>query len=139
MTTFEELDALRRVSGSNAHKLMTQSDLDEAHALIIETVKSHPSWKEFAIREYPPKEITHPWQAIGHKLFASMLCLMGAQGKLPVLGTLPESNAHMMTMISGLLSDAAVYLWYPEIEKIANAAPLPKHILSRSILASPVM
>jgi hypothetical protein len=140
MTTFDELDKLTTQSASRDHRpIMTPEQLEEAWAIILGNAKSHPAFKQFAARWKYKMKIEHPWQAIGHKLFASMECMLGAQGKLRVIGTQPDSNAHMMTMVAGLLGEAATYLWQPEIEKLADAAPLPTHVLSRSIMSSPTM
>jgi hypothetical protein len=137
MASFESLDKLSRTDTPN--RRMSQEEIDEAHQIIIETVKACPAFRRFAPKYKHGNKIAHPWEAIGHRMWAAMLCLLGAQGKMKVIGTMPDSNAHMMTMIAGLLTDATVYLWLPQIEKIANAAPLPKHVLSRTILSSPVM
>jgi hypothetical protein len=137
MASFDELDKLSRPDIPN--RLMTDAELGEAHQIIIEKAKADPAFRRFAPKYNHGSRIAHPWEAIGHRMWAAMMCVLGAQGKMRVLGTSPDTNAHMLTMIGGLLSDATVYLWQPEIEKLANAAPLPKHIVSRTILASPVM
>jgi hypothetical protein len=137
MASFDELDKLSHPDLPN--KLMTSEQLAEAQEIIVSTAKASPAFRRFAPKYHHGNTIAHPWEAIGHRMWAAMLCVLGAQGKMKVYGTHEDSNAHMMTMIGGLLSEATVYLWSPEIEKLANAAPLPKHVLSRTILSSPTM
>jgi len=137
MSSFDELDKLSR--GDLPQKLMSDEQLAEAHGLIVNNVKANPCFQRFVSKYHHGDKILHPWEAIGHRMWAAMLCVLGAQGKMKVLGTEERSNAHMMTMIGGLLAEATPYLWQPDIEKIADAAPLPKHVVARSILSSPTM
>jgi hypothetical protein len=92
---------------------------------------------------------TKPEHAFGERLFAAIECVLVslgdgkalttpiAAGYKPLLSPKNENVAANCALAIAKLS--TVYLWKNDIERIADAAPLPEHTISRDVLPFPVM
>lgn len=60
-----------------------------------------------------------------------------------MLSEFPQEAAEAWEMVclaaAFQVMSAPVYLWFQEIEDLADATPLPKHVVSRSVMPAPVM
>jgi len=83
-----------------------------------------------------------PWQVLGQRIYAACHLLLAADGKMPFVGTTYEDDwekKRALTVATAWILRATPYLWLPEVEKIAAASPLPKHVVSQTVLPNPVM
>lgn len=81
------------------------------------------------------------WHAEGERLYAmSMLATAGMEGgvRLSDAGGTPLEDAMGLGLALNLMM-AQVYLWSDEIETLADATPLPPHVISKDVLPYPLM
>jgi hypothetical protein len=92
---------------------------------------------------------TKPEHALGERLFAAIECILVSLGDGKALTTpvtadhkpllSPENENVAANCALAIAKLSAVYLWTSKIERIADAAPLPEHTISREVLPFPVM
>ena len=92
---------------------------------------------------------TLPEHAIGERLYAILTCCLAARGDLPIVAPRVEELAgtedsdvfyrRAAMGVAIMLLKAQCYLWTDKMEKLADAAPLPPHTTSRSLLPMPLM
>lgn len=86
---------------------------------------------------------TRPEHAIGEKLWA-VLCLAAlATGRTAIPMKLmfwdKQEPAYVGATMAYFLLESQVYLWNDHTEELADAAPMPKHTISKTVLPSPIM
>ena len=90
---------------------------------------------------------TLPEHALGERLHAMSACVLAGRGYVDIVKPTTEGYAkataeYLRDMACGLallLTNAQVYLWSDKMEKLADAAPLPVHTVSRNVLPMPLM
>ena len=91
---------------------------------------------------------TQPEHAIGHKLWAELLCaqiILAEDGEGTgddEFGVLDDDEVVPNVAAVGplmLVRIAQTYLWTERTERLAHAAPLPKHTISKTVLPHPTM
>lgn len=90
-----------------------------------------------AIETTPNLRSVHPWQAIGEQRTQAMLIAGGGYRELPQIGELSEIQTRAFIATRILL--AAPYLWSNAMVEVARSAPLPAHVISRTVMHRPFM
>jgi hypothetical protein len=85
---------------------------------------------------------TRPEHAIGEKLWAVMCLASFAAGRSDQMKLMffdKEMPPYVGATFAYFLLHSQVYLWSDHTESLADAAPLPKHTISKTVLPSPIM
>lgn len=87
---------------------------------------------------------TEPWHAEGERLYAALLvALAGAEPTITIGYNMdsfgPEDTLKQAVGTAMALLMAQPYLWTDEIEDLAGATPLPRHVISAETLPYPFM
>lgn len=85
---------------------------------------------------------TEPWHAMGERLSASWQVLAASvpNSGIRIDGFPPElPREPMLVSMAVMIAGAPPYLWSDKMEKLADAAPLPKHVVSKNVMPAPVM
>jgi hypothetical protein len=86
---------------------------------------------------------TRPEHAIGEKLNAQMQCALAARFGLEKWQKTDDDidllRACEAAGVLRLLKNAQVYLWSEQTQKLAEAAPMPTHVISTHTLPNPIM
>lgn len=86
---------------------------------------------------------TRPEHAIGEQLWAVLQLAGVATGRLNAEAKLLHFDRELPSFVASTFAyfvlQAQVYLWSDKCETIADAAPLPKHVISRNLLPQPIM
>jgi hypothetical protein len=83
----------------------------------------------------------HPWQALGERNYAASMALAASISNEIKLDGFAIGAPRQRSMVSLAYSimEAPPYLWSDAMEKLADAAPLPKHVVSRNVMPYPQM
>jgi hypothetical protein len=86
---------------------------------------------------------TEPWHAFGERLNAAALCALGAgDERVAIYGVNnlnQEFREKVLVEVAESILEAAPFLWSDHTEDLADAAPLPKHVVSPTLLCAPHM
>lgn len=151
--TTEEYDRLLAQLTDNAEQL-EQDGLDHAQyesfrKNIIATLTGSTVLKRYMQRRDRGRRgldntNTEPWHAEGERQYAALLCAtIGLDGGLEI-GSMAERFEGDKALALALSATmfmlvAEVYLWSTAVQDIADATPLPRHVVSFSNLPHPVM
>lgn len=82
-----------------------------------------------------------PWHALGERYYAVYTCLAASISDRVGLEGLKEgvSRESLMVSMAYMLSYTTPYLWNCDMEHLADAAPLPTHVVSHQVMPSPFM
>ena len=117
-------------------------DLMREREEMFARVTAHPLFIQYVqhLNHSQPASNTEPWHALGERLSAAGLCLLGVDDeKVQLIGPDPAMRGEMLLDAAKWILDAPAYLWTQAIEHLADAAPLPKHVISPSVLRVPAM
>jgi hypothetical protein len=100
-----------------------------------------PLLKQYVNHISRPGRNCEPWHALGQRRHAAGACA-GAMSdeRIPVEGLRGDApRASFLRHSVEWILNAAPFLWSNATERIADAAPLPKHIVSPNVLPYPTM
>lgn len=82
-----------------------------------------------------------PWHALGERYYAAVILFAASMNEeVQVIGLGPKApRESMLVSLALIVMQSTPYLWSDAMEKLADAAPLPKHIVSRDVMPHPVM
>ena|SRR5215831_6722870 len=108
-------------------------------AEIRDTLRQHPVLKRFYAEDSPSN--TKPEHAFGARLDAALKCARCALGEIETITNedRPEIRLIQADRATRLILMSEVFLWRDQIEKIADASPLPQHTVSRNVMPWPLM
>lgn len=110
---------------------------------LLEFLQSNPLFTQYAQHiNHPVRQLnTAPWQAMGERNYAAWLCAMAATHEgIKVYGVRDDVDRESTLVASAfMILNATPYLWSDPMEKLADAAPLPKHVVSRNVMPNPAM
>ena len=128
-----------------------------ARAAMADKLGRHPIYRQYirhldrGLTGGSPRN-REPWHALGERLYAMWLCanagLSGSGIRLKMMtgGDDPltahegvEDEEHVAFGMSLTMAGAMPYLWSDAMERTADSAPLPTHVVSRELLPMPVM
>lgn len=141
MIDFDQIDALAAMDTPLIDSL-PQEDVESFRQRILLTVQRNPLFRRYVDHingrwEAQPRN-RQPWHAEGERLYALWMCAMEGQLGGPVaFNTTERDSVGIGSAI--LLFGAQVYLWSDAMERLADATPLPPHVVSRDVLPMPVM
>jgi hypothetical protein len=145
---FEDIDRLRDWASANEEQITKSQNQPEKLAFIrdklIESIVANPVYKQyFAHINYGEKLAINdkPWHAIGERLSAALICLAASKStEIEILGLSPGAPRELL-MLSGAMwiLRSTPYLWCSDMERLADASPLPPHIVSPTIIPNPLM
>ena len=87
---------------------------------------------------------TLPWHAEGERQHAACYLALCGHPEGPTLAGFAKTLDPLDSQSVGVTAAAAalhgsVYLWFQEIEDLADAAPLPRHVVNPNVMPHPVM
>ena len=82
------------------------------------------------------QSITEPWMALAEqRMFAAMLL----SPDVPMGIATATGQSQTREQVAVVLMGAATYSWTYEMQRLAQAAPLPAHVIGRDLLPTPTM
>lgn len=139
-----ELQRLARIVPEGSLPMPPPEDFDRVRQGVRDYVTGHPFCSEYVrVRDAHAARgegfrNTEAWHALGERLQAALMTAFAnsddAQGRI----TADVDQAYALGLGMWMLR-ATPYLWRTDIFQIANAAPLPKHTISRGVLPYPLM
>src|SRR5215831_8167273 len=132
------------------HKRQNEYKLSAAHLALLreahlKRVTAHPLYEQYRGHiNRPHAKNSEPWHAIGERVYASAMCAFASTDlNIGVYGLKGDEAAswreQMLLEYSQRIWRSTPYLWSDEIEKLADAAPLPKYVISRGLTPTPAM
>jgi hypothetical protein len=111
---------------------------------LTDYIENNPVYRQYVQHISAPERHynTLPWHAIGERNYAAWICVAASLpgSKLKVHGLDPRADrAGILLPMAFMILGATPYLWCDKMEKLADGAPLPKHIVSPTVMPSPVM
>jgi hypothetical protein len=142
MMKFEELDAYIKFAIEHKEQVEPKRLAAIAEKIVRQLAENHALRLYLQHIDREGATNTRPEHALGEQLWATM-CLAGVAAKQPpdlkILLNDKELESYYGATMAYFIMQAQPYLWSDKCEKMADAAPLPKHVLSRSILPMPIM
>jgi hypothetical protein len=109
---------------------------------IFDILKANPLFKQYSYHHSRlGSDDTQPWHALGARLNAVATCALAAgDERMSVYGiTNLKEREQLLLRSAEWILNATPFLWSEFAERIANAAPLPKHVISSTLLPAPKM
>lgn len=146
--TFEDIDLLSTAARGDLSALPRPDAavLDSVRAAIHKHVGSSGVLRQYinhlnsSARGLLPRN-RFAWHAEGERLYAAAMLAAVGQPDGPTMAATDGSpmQAELGLGVAMLVLRAQTYLWSEEIEEIADATPLPPHVISRDVLPFPMM
>lgn len=141
--TFSPMSAEESLRRQNELKLPPQVVAMRSEKFLARLSK-HPLLHQYAQHvKVAQAHNNEPWHAIGERLHAAVLVGSSCEDlSIGVMGLKADAaswRAQLMLEVAEWIAQATPYLWTDEIERLADAAPLPKHVVSPSVLPAPLM
>jgi len=113
------------------------SKVEMFRQMIIVGIENDPLFRRY-VASRPLRHIL-PWHALAARLVAARSCVEAASNKDMAIYGLAEdipdwARDQIFLLVAFKIVGAIPYLWSDEAGKIAGAAPLPKHIVSKQLL-----
>jgi hypothetical protein len=145
MNEFEMIDEVsdRVDQVGNPLDQMTREDVAKMARKLAINIENNPLFGQYIshINRSHTQLNTEPWHAMGERLNAAWVLLhaMLPENKIPVQGIRHGPYSQNVLGLAQIVMRATPYLWSDKMEKLADAAPLPKHVVNRNIMPHPVM
>jgi len=150
MSLFDDLDAFYNAQRGHDGPAQTPEQLKEASERLMDKLHVNPILLRYIAHiKGSHSQNTLPEHAIGERLYAMLTCCLAARGDVEILapqyrdlkGDEATDIFYRRTAmgVAIMMARAMVYLWTDKMEKLADAAPLPPHTTSRTLLPMPLM
>jgi len=141
-STMSEFDMIDQISkdyqfDNPLRDVSRQQVLDAAQWMALR-IERNPLWKQYLAHiNRPEKQINvQPWHALGERLQAGWMVLHAIypENNITLTGLQRGSSGQNLIALAQIILSSTPYLWSDKMEKLADAAPLPKHVVSRGVM-----
>ena len=142
MNEFEPWDKAAAFMQANPQQFIDDSFLLKEREKMMNFLHSNPLLQQYTQHIMTPERVlnTLPWHALGERYFATGLMLEASRNwNIQVNLSAHVPRERLLITAALQVCRATPYLWSDKMEKLADAAPLPKHTISRSVLPHPTM
>lgn len=141
MIGFDQIDALADMALPSVDSIPAET-VEEIRRAVLVMLDRNPLFRRYIDHvngrwEAQPRN-RQPWHAEGERLYALWMCAMEGQPGGPV-GYDANGRRGFGLGAVGMLLGAQAYLWSDAMEQLADATPIPSHVVSRDALPMPVM
>jgi len=145
MNEFEMIDKVSDHVDQMGNPLdrMAKEEVDKMARKLAISIENNPIFGQYI--SYINRSFTQlnvePWHALGERLHAVWVLLhaMLPENKIPVKGIKLGPYSQNVLALAQIVLRSTPYLWSDKMEKLADAAPLPKHVVNRNIMPHPAM
>jgi hypothetical protein len=117
--------------------------IEKYRTRLLRFIQDNPLFTQYAQHINAPNQQTNtsPWHAMGERNYAAYLCVLAAtEHRIKVYGVRPDVHRESTLVATAfMILNTTPYLWSDPMEKLADAAPMPKHVISRNVMPCPAM